>query len=605
MAYPVADVVLLTATVQLLATQRAWRTWIGLFAVGVASLAVADSGYAYTVADGSYRTGSPIDLGWILGFAMVAVAAAATRVPQREVVADHSLLGRRMVLLPYVVISVAGALQVAQVVAGRRVDSTQVALLVIAATLVLARQWLAVRDNQELVRIVATREAQLTHQAFHDDLTGLPNRAHFNRCVEQALRRRAPGDPDLAVVFCDLDDFKTVNDTLGHRTGDELLIDVAKRLRTVLAEGDTLARLGGDEFAVLLETGADPGAFGQRVVDVLRQPFVVGGRQIAVRASVGVAAEGGSEPATVAGLLANADLAMYSTKQSGKGAAAVYRPSMHKALVDDLTMRYALAETLDDGDIQVEYQPVVHPVSGAVVGLEALARWRRDGSNVSPELFVNLAERMGVVSQLTDLMLSKAATQLAEWSAMLGHHRLQVAVNVSALELSDPTLPSRVASVLSRHAIRSDQVVLEVTESAVMQQPEAVGRVGAELRALGVHLSLDDFGAGQSSLGRLHALPFDVIKLDRAMVAVIEQHEAPARIIAAVLGLAADLGMDAVAEGVESATQLDILRATGKPFYVQGYHLSRPLPARLLTSVLLGGIPAARAGSGHLAPSAV
>ncbi|HEX8518902.1 MAG TPA: diguanylate cyclase, partial [Pseudonocardia sp.] len=303
----------------------------------------------------------------------------------------------------------------------------------------------------------ADREAHLHWSAFHDDLTGLPNRALFFDRVGQALDRHAEDGLPVAVLLVDLDEFKAVNDTLGHAAGDELLALVAQRLQRAVRPGDTLARLSGDEFAVLLEDAADPTVVATRLADALGAPFVVAGRPLTISASVGVAALDPDEPAGVETVLGQADIAMYSAKRAGKGGVAVYDPLMTLPGTAALQLREPLRRAIAAGEVEAHFQPIVDLDAGTVTGFEALARWRHEGRAVEPDVFVPVAVRTGLASALTDHMLDVACAQAARWSAELGHRDLRVSVNVSPQSLGDPGLPDRVAQHLRHHGLGPGQ----------------------------------------------------------------------------------------------------------------------------------------------------
>ena len=390
------------------------------------------------------------------------------------------------------------------------------------------------------------------------------------------------------MLLCDLDDFKVVNDTLGHAAGDELLVRVAERLRGALRSADTLARLGGDEFAVLLEHGDQAEVTAARVGDALDAPFRVAGTSVAVRASVGVAVVPASARTPELGvLLGQADTAMYAAKRSGKRQVRVYEPGMSLVEVQEGRIADALAEAVATGTLQVVYQPVVTVATGVVEGVEALARWTWEGRAVPPSEFVPVAESTGLVAALTDLVLERACAQLVAWdrAAVLC---LWVGVNIAPQDLVGGTLPGRVQSALTRHGLDPDRLVLEITESGLLTDLDAARRETAALRRIGVRLALDDFGVGYSSLVHLHAIPLQILKIDRQFTAGLGAASSQARFVRALLALGRDLGLQVVAEGVERPEQLAALRSMGCDM-AQGYLLARPAPAHELTALLRDG----------------
>ncbi len=582
-AYPVGDIVILSTAILALCRPRVHPAQLVLLSCGMAAMSVADSSFAYLVATERYHTGSLSDIGWVGAFLLLAVAGTAaspgTDRPPDEARNERPRAGERpapATMLPYVPVLVAAGILSIRHLLGHSMADVEFAGFSISLALVLLRQYSTVRENRALLAVVAVREAQLHRQAFYDQLTGLANRALFINRAEHALDLHRRDLRPVAVLFCDLDDFKTVNDSMGHGAGDEVLVQVADRLRGALRPGDTLARLGGDEFAVLLEDGADPAAVGSRLVEALDQPFTVTDVQLAVRVSVGLTELLPEEPTpSLDNLLGHADIAMYAAKRSGKGRLARYDRSMASPYADDLILRDPLVAAVADHRIGAAYQPIVRIDSGDIVGLEALARWSHEGVAVSPTDFIPLAGRSGQLEALTSLMLGRACAELAGWNHHLGHQNLGLAVNIPPVLAADSTFPARVAAVLTRHGLRPGQLVLEITEEALLSDLGAARRVATRLHDLGVRLCLDDFGTGYSSLLHLQQIPLDTLKIDRGFVADIDTDLAARRLIEGIVSLAAGLGLDVVAEGVERVTQADILRHLGCR-YAQGYLYARP-----------------------------
>jgi diguanylate cyclase (GGDEF)-like protein/PAS domain S-box-containing protein len=438
-------------------------------------------------------------------------------------------------------------------------------------------------------------EDQLRHQAFHDSLTGLANRSLFVDRVEHALERTGrSATVATAVAYVDLDDFKTVNDSLGHGAGDELLMVVADRLRGCVRPGDTPARLGGDEFAVLIEDATELRAIievADRVLEALQRPVTIDGTAVSVRASVGVATAAGQR-LTTAELLRNADLAMYAAKAAGKGRVEVFEPEMHQRAVDRLSITSELERSLAEGRIGVAYQPIVELATRRIVGFEALARWSHPTRGpVAPAEFVPIAEETGLILPLGRQVLERACQQLARWRATeLGRH-WRVSVNVSARQLLAPDLVVTVEDATSRAGLEPAGLTLELTESVLLSDSERVLERLHALKQLGVQVALDDFGTGYSSLSYLQRVPFDLIKIDRVFVQALRA-EAPATSLAStIVDLARTLGRLTVAEGIEDEVEAAGLQELGCQLG-QGYLFGRPLaPGEVEEHLGLFGTP--------------
>jgi diguanylate cyclase (GGDEF)-like protein len=435
-----------------------------------------------------------------------------------------------------------------------------------------------------LFRIVARASRRLRHLALHDALTGLPNRTLFHERVERAIKGMRP-DRAVAVLLVDLDRFKEVNDTLGHDHGDELLKVVAERLGGVLREGDTLARLGGDEFAVVLTGLPHRGAAvetASRLQDALRRPFALRGIAVELDASVGVALcpEHGRDVTT---LIQRADVAMYDAKTS-QGRVETYSVERDPYSPARLSLLGELRRAIEGDELILHYQPKITLEGNRVTGVEALVRWEHpEHGLLAPHQFVPLAERTGTIAHLTRWVLDTALRQCAAWR--LTYPELTVAVNLAAANVLDIGLPAMVQELLDEHGLPGDALGCEVSEQTVMSDPQRVTEVLAALRALGVRLSLDDFGTGQASLAYLKQLPLDEVKIDRAFITTMADDDGDAVIVRSTIDLARNLGLEVVAEGVESASVLDALVEL-RCNSAQGYFLSRPLPAAKLEAWL-------------------
>ena len=458
-------------------------------------------------------------------------------------------------------------------------------------------RWLEVRmtnllDEPAVMGVVANfrditeRKAlqnQLAHQAFHDPLTGLANRALLLDRIDHALSAaRGRNRNNLAVLYLDLDDFKTVNDGLGHEAGDQLLRTAGRRIASSLRPGDTACRLGGDEFAVLLEEVRDPAVayeVGGRILEAIRAPFELDGAVVSLNASLGIVVSTGSDDA--AALLRNADLAMYRAKGQGKGRFEVYEVGMHAAVVERLELKADLRRAIDNGEFEPYYQPIVHLESGRTVGVEALVRWRHpERGLLAPAAFIGLAEETALIIPMGTQVLRQACVDATGWIRQFGEAApATVSVNLSVRQLQHPGVVGVVAAALADSGLRPDRLTLEITESTLLDDADAAAERLAALKRLGVRIALDDFGTGYSSLSYLGRFPVDVLKIDKSFVDVLAlSTDEPAPLVDAIVGLGHTLGLNVTAEGIEEAGQLDRLREMGCELG-QGYYFARPLPA--------------------------
>ena len=430
----------------------------------------------------------------------------------------------------------------------------------------------AVADRVAGALALNRRLAELETQAFHDALTGLANRALFADRTEHALTRHSRIPGDVAVVFLDLDNFKTVNDGLGHAAGDELLRRVADRLLGAVRAGDTVARLGGDEFAVLLESvhGADDAVrVTTRLLESLSAPFTIG-RDVVVTASAGIA----MADASASELLRDADVAMYRAKHSGKNRSVLFEPTMRDAAIERLDLERELRIALRRGELFLVYQPIVDVATHRIVGLEALVRWSHPTRGVlAPGSFIELAEQTALIVPLGRQVLRAACVQARAWIDG-GWSALPVSINVSPRQLADAAFVSDVMGALEESALDPRSLTLEITESVLVQHPDRAGETLRELRRLGVCIAIDDFGTGYSSLSYINDLPLDMLKIDRSFVASIANR---APVIETLFRLGRVLGFRTVAEGIETVEEFAAVRALGAAL-AQGYLFSRPLP---------------------------
>ena len=438
--------------------------------------------------------------------------------------------------------------------------------------------------------ITARREAELrlSHQALHDGLTGLPNRLLLLDRIDHALARAHRLNSRLAVLFLDIDRFKSVNDTLGHSAGDALLIEVASRLTHIAREDDTVARLGGDEFVVLCENvpnGNDAGILAQRILHGLSLPCRVGDEELTVSASIGVAVSG--QGSTSAELLRDADTAMYRAKDSGRGRYVSYDAQLRTQLDHRLRIEKELRWAIEDDQLRVLFQPVVNLASGGVESVEALVRWRHPTRGLlAPGEFLPYAESSGLIVPLGQWMLREGCRQFAEWQRNDPKGApAQVAINVSAAELADGAVVATVQQSLALAGLPAEALCLEITESALLEASTATSAILRDLKDLSVTIALDDFGTGYSSLTHLRRFPVDIVKIDRSFVTGLPSDPDDNAIVQAVVGLANALGLTTVAEGVEHEHQRDHLRRLGCTS-AQGYLYSPPATVEELTDLI-------------------
>jgi diguanylate cyclase (GGDEF)-like protein/PAS domain S-box-containing protein len=443
-------------------------------------------------------------------------------------------------------------------------------------------------------------EEKLTHQAFHDSLTDLPNRAAFRIHLDHALH--ADTNRRIAVLFLDLDDFKAVNDTLGHEIGDQLLAAVGARIASTLRPGDTVARLGGDEFAVLLKNMEDE-QIALRVADrITRQlvhPFAIGGKEITMHASIGIAGlVTGQEAAD--DLVRNADVAMYIAKSKGKARYVEYEASLANAALERMELEYDLQTALSEKQFVVHYQPVVMLESAAVQSLEALIRWNHPRRGLLyPADFISVAEQSGLIVELGRWVLQQAARDGRRWQVRYpSTPAIQISVNISGRQLQHTDLIPEVMDAIDAAGLDPQSLILELTESVLMADTESVARTLQDLRGRGIRLALDDFGTGYSSLGHLRNFPVDILKIDRSFVAGIGNGLADGAILRAIIGLANSLGLMTIGEGIERPEQLAALNAMGC-HAGQGFYLSEPLDHAAMDELLASCI---QSGTGRQLP---
>lgn len=595
MAYPAADVVIITVAVIVLArASTRQRMTMTLVVVGIVLMALSDSAFLYLTAHDAYSSASLIDLGWAAGLLIIGGAALVMCVRPATDAAAPLSPSQASMWLPYLPVGIAAVICVPVVMSVPGMGPLLISSgLLISA--VLIRQLIVVGENRRLLNTVAD-------QALRDPLTGLANRVLFNDRLTHAMQLRQRDNHSVAVVSLDLDDFKLVNDSLGHPAGDALLILVAERILGVVRTGDTVARLGGDEFAVLLEGPAEQSRLvAHRVVQAFDEPFLIDGRDLMVKPSVGLAVIPDDSEISPDALLKQADVAMYSAKRSRSGGVHTFTAEMHLLDSDErggtvkLRLLGQLRRAIDNVDLTLVYQPKFGLRTHEIVGVEALVRWPHpERGLLTPDQFLPLVRQHGLIRAVTEHVLNKALDDAANWhSKGVG---VPVAVNLFAPSLSDLRLPAWIMRALADRGLDSNALTVEITEDILLDNINRTISVLNKLRENGIRLSIDDFGSGYSALWYLRDLPIDEIKLDKDFIAPILVDRRAAAIVRAVIDLAHELGVTTVAEGVEDAATVATLRDYGCEM-AQGYYCSPPLAAEAIGELLTSSKLACRPGT--------
>jgi diguanylate cyclase len=604
--YPTTDVALVVLVLLLVTFRRPQNSLaLWLLGGGLVALSVSDSFFLYLVSVGAETMPPIYDVGFVVGPVLIALAAAAppatapetgamatapetgamATAPDTAGAAGPKPLARWLtVLLPYLPLIGIVVLVVSQHLFGAVVGVVEIYGLGVVGCAVVLRQMLTLLENEDLVRRVQDSKERLRQQAFHDALTGLPNRMLFGERLEKAVQSHRREQVTLALFFCDVDNLKPVNDGLGHAVGDALLRVVGERLSGSVRAGDTVARLGGDEFAVIVsDYQDDPEAIGRRMMAALGEPVVLGGQPYRPAVSVGlVVADPADRGRTAAAsltadtLLNRADAAMYAAKRAGKGQLMVFRSGM-QASDSDQGLTIDLRESLALGAVRLVYQPIIRLSDGAVVAIEGLARWSHPTKGlIAPGDLISAAAYGGLLFSLDEVVLDSACRDIRRLRRR-GGRDVVVHVNVSAATVTDRRLAAAVHDALRRHDLPGKAVVLEIAATAGVADLATAAEVCSAVRRLGVRIALDDLGSGYSSLNYLRRLPIDVIKLDRSVTAGDTDPAKTAAIGSGVVHVARRLGVQLIAEGVESAAQVSRLAGLGCELG-QGYLLAPPVP---------------------------
>lgn len=595
LAYLVSDLVVLTIAAYVAVGAGSYqRLPLTILAAAMTSIALADSAYAYLTATGQYNSGDAIDIGWVAGMLLVMVAATASREGGSGRREQVELPSWASVWVPYVPLMAAAMAAAAQPVEALRSVPVLIAAMILLVA-VPCRQFLVVSENRWLV-------ASMAEQALRDPLTGLANRDLFHDRLDHAMQFVRRDGMTVGVLAIGLDDFRMVNDTLGHTVGDRLLTLVGRRIAGCVRLGDTVARLGGDEFAVLVEDEVDYAYFtAQRVVEAFDEAFVIDGRDLLIRPSVGIAlAEPDGPDLSAEELFTRAIAALDSAKRSRLTGVATFSdeldvagdidrhalsgPAAKDSAAATLRLLGELRYAVDHSGLDLLYQPKISLITGRIVGAEALLRWPHPVRGVlGPEEFLPLVRRYGLMGQVTAFVLDRALDDAVRWrTEEVG---VPVAVNFFAPSISDQGLPDRIAQALTHRGLSPAALTVEITEDLLMKNISSARTVLNRLRENGIRVAVDDFGSGYSALSYLRDLPVDEVKLDQGFIASVLVDERAAAVVSAVVELARALSLTTVVEGVETAEIAAVLRDMGCDVG-QGYYFSPPLTLEELLELL-------------------
>jgi diguanylate cyclase (GGDEF)-like protein len=590
-AYPLGDIAILSVLARLLSDGGRRNPAVTFLVVGAGGLLCADVAYGAIQLNGTWSVGGPTDLGWVLFYICWGAAAlhpSMVGLTERQPPRHRPLTATSLVVLSAMTL-VAPALLIWRSLTGATDTDTAVIssaagvlfLLVLGRLIGMARIQVIQANHEPALR---------DHQSLHDGLTGLPNRLLFKDRIGQALSRRTPLRQNIGVLVVDIDDFKYVNETLGHGAGDELLVQLAARIVGCLRQGDTAARLDGDEFGICVESDGSPAnleVVAQRLLDVVVEPFTLDERDIHLGISIGVT-EARHHTVDASEMMREADLALYAAKNSGKASFCFFEPGLHQAVVTRLERRAAFERAISEGQLRLHYQPVVALDDHRLVGAEALVRWEHPTEGlIPPAEFIPLAEESGLIVPMGQWVLEQACADLARWRREPGwtDQPFRLSVNVSPRQLQSPDFLEVLDAVLERHQVPPGGLMLEITESLLVQESVDVLARLESLQERGVLLGLDDFGTGYSSLSYLNRFPIQVLKIDRSFVNGMDGDAERLSVLKAISALAAALGLRVVAEGIELESQAAQLEAMGCQ-YGQGYLFGKPRPVDGFTSCL-------------------
>jgi diguanylate cyclase len=580
-AYPLLDVFLIVLVVFTAFTLSRWNAAVWLLFAGLVVNTVGDIVYARLSADGTAAGTLWLNAVWPVSYVLIAAAMLHPSVHELSRITPSAAtpMNRARVVVLAIALFAMPAMLAVQLETGEHLGGS---LLLVVASLVIACLigwriiWL-VREIDRSHEAVSRSEDLLQHQAFHDALTGLPNRLLLLDRLGQALLRNDEGT--VAVLFLDLDRFKVINDSLGHEAGDELLLEVSRRLEHALKAVDTVARFGGDEFVIVCERvagAAEARSVAERVAAAFIEPFTVAeGGRVSVTASIGIAVAVGPGDAPT-DLLRDADAAMYRAKEQGRARIEVFDAVLRSRVVVRLETERSLRRAVARGELRVRYQPIVELSIESVVGAEALMRWRHPTRGlIAPGHFIDVAEETGLIVPMGEWMIGEVVEELAKLRAQPALDQLVLSVNLSARQFMGPELVDAIRSNVRRHDVDPARLCLEVTESVLLDDVDASAAALHALKDLGVRLAVDDFGTGYSSLGYLKMFPFDQLKIDQAFTAGLGENEADDAIVLATVRMAHALGMEVVLEGVETQVQRDRACELGCDF-AQGYLFAPP-----------------------------